>query len=47
MGRFFDNASILSQIGASIEIPPPSGAMKPATFTLDDPPLIGHGTKFE
>jgi steroid delta-isomerase-like uncharacterized protein len=44
---FFDNASLLKQIGASIEIPPPSGTMKPATFTLDDKPLIGHGSKFE
>ena len=43
---FFDNASLLKQIGASIDIPPPSGAMKPATFKLDDPPLIGHGEKF-
>jgi steroid delta-isomerase-like uncharacterized protein len=44
---FFDNASILRQIGAEIEIPPPSGSMKPATFTLDNTPLIGHGTEFE
>ena len=44
---FFDNASILKQIGAKIDIPPPSGSMKPATFTLDNTPLIGHGTEFE
>jgi steroid delta-isomerase-like uncharacterized protein len=44
---FFDNASLLQQIGAKIDIPPPSGDMKPATFKLDDPPLIGHGEKFE
>ena len=44
---FFDNASLLKQIGASIDIPPPSGTMKPATFILDDPPLVGHGRKFE
>ena len=44
---FFDNASILRQIGAEIDIPPPSGSMKPATFTLDNTPLIGHGTEFE
>ena len=29
---FFDNASLLKRIGASIDIPPPSGEMKPATF---------------
>jgi hypothetical protein len=44
---FFDNASLLKQIGASIDIPPLSGAMKPATFRLDDLPLIGHGNGFE
>jgi len=44
---FFDNASLLKQIGASIDISSPSGAMKPATFKLDDPPLIGHGNRFE
>ena len=33
-------ASILKQIGAEIDIPPPSGSMKPATFTLDNTPLI-------
>lgn len=44
---FFDNASLLQQIGASIEIPPPAGAMKPANFTLDDSPLVGHGEKFD
>jgi steroid delta-isomerase-like uncharacterized protein len=38
---FFDNASILKQIGAKIDIPPPSGSMKLATFTLDNTPLIG------
>jgi steroid delta-isomerase-like uncharacterized protein len=44
---FFDNFSLLKQIGATIDIPPPSGVMKPAVFTLDDTPLIGHGTPFE
>ena len=44
---FFDNASLLQQIGAKIDIPSPSSDMKPATFKLDDPPLIGHGKKFE
>ena len=44
---FFDNASILKQIGAKIDIPPPSGSMKLATFTLNNTPLIGHGTEFE
>jgi steroid delta-isomerase-like uncharacterized protein len=44
---FFDNASLLKQIGASIDIPAPSGAMKPAAIALDDPPLIGHGKRFE
>jgi hypothetical protein len=43
---FFDNASLLKQIGASIDIPPPTGPMKPAAFKLDDAPLIGHGEKF-
>jgi hypothetical protein len=37
----------IQQIGAKIDIPPPSGDMKPATFKLDDPPLVGHGAKFE
>jgi len=40
-------ASPRKQIGASIDIPPPSGSMKPAAFKLDDAPLIGHGKKFE
>ena len=44
---FFDNASLLKQIGATIDIPAPSGSMKPATFKLDDPSLVGHGTPFE
>ena len=44
---FFDNASLLKQIGASIDIPPLPGEMKPATFKLDDAPLVGHGRKFE
>ena len=44
---FFDNASLLKQIGASIDVPQASGQMKPATFKLDDQPLIGHGQKFE
>jgi hypothetical protein len=35
------------QPSAKIDISPPSGDMKPATFKLDDPPLIGHGEKFE
>ena len=43
---FFDNASLLKQIGAKIEIPPPT-AMAPAAFTLDDAPLPGHGKAFE
>jgi hypothetical protein len=43
---FFDNASLLKQIGATIDVPAPSGSMKPATFELDDPPLVGHGTSF-
>ncbi len=44
---FFDNASLLRQIGAQIETPPPAGAMKPAAFTLYDVPLVGHGEAFE
>src|SRR5262245_53574723 len=44
---FFDNASLLKQIGASIDVPQASGQMKPATFKLDDQPLIGHGQTFE
>ena len=44
---FFDNASLLKQIGASIDIPPLSGEMKAATFKLDDAPLVGHGRKLE
>jgi len=44
---FFDNASLLEQIGAQIEIPPATGAMEPAAFTLVDPPLLGHGKAFE
>jgi steroid delta-isomerase-like uncharacterized protein len=44
---FFDNASLLKQIGATIDVPAPSGSMQPATFKLDDPPLLGHGTPFE
>jgi len=44
---FFDNVSLLRQIGASIDIPPPSGDMKPAAFELHDPPMVGHGEKFE
>jgi steroid delta-isomerase-like uncharacterized protein len=44
---FFDNASLLRQIGAQIETPPPAGAMKPATFTLVDAALVGHGKAFE
>ena len=43
---FFDNASLLQQIGASIGIPRPTGEMKPASFKLDDPPLVGHGQEF-
>jgi hypothetical protein len=42
-----DNASLLEQIGAQIEIPPATGAMEPAPFTLVDPPLLGHGKAFE
>ena len=44
---FFDNASLLRQIGAEIEILPPIGAMKPAAFSLDEAPLLGHGRAFE
>ena len=44
---FFDNASLLEQIGAQIGIPPATGAMEPAAFTLVDPPLFGHGEAFE
>ena len=44
---FFDNASLLKQIGASIDVPQDSGQMNPATFKLDDQALIGHGQKFE
>jgi steroid delta-isomerase-like uncharacterized protein len=44
---FFDNASLLEQIGAQTEIPPPTGAIKPAACTLDDAPLLGHGKAFE
>ena len=44
---FFDNASLLKQIGAQIEIPTPAGPMKPAAFSLDDSPLVGHGKAFE
>jgi steroid delta-isomerase-like uncharacterized protein len=44
---FFDNAALLKQIGAQIEIPPPTGAMKPAAFTLDDTALLGHAKAFE
>ena len=43
---FFDNASLLQQIGASIDIPAAASEMKPAAFKLDDPPLVGHGEKF-
>ena len=35
------------KIGAEIEIPPPASPMKPAAFTLDDTPLLGHGKAFE
>ena len=42
---FFDNAALLKQIDAQIEIPPPTGAMKPAAFTLDDTALLGHGIR--
>ena len=44
---FFNNASLLKQIGAQIEIPTPAGPMKPAAFSLDDSPLVGHGKAFE
>jgi hypothetical protein len=43
----FPVASLLAQIGAQIEIPPATGAMEPAAFTLVDPPLLGHGKAFE
>ena len=44
---FFDNASILQQIGAGISIPqPPPEGMKPAVFKLDDKPLVGYGKPF-
>src|SRR6516162_7592953 len=43
----FDNASLLKQIGAQIEIPSPTGAKKPAALILDDSPLLGHGAAFE
>jgi len=44
---FFDTASLLHQIGASIEVPTLSGNMTPATFDLEDSVLVGHGNKFE
>jgi hypothetical protein len=44
---FFDNASLLKQIGAQIEIPLLTGAKKPAAFILDDTSLLGHGAAFE
>ena len=44
---FFDNASLLRQIGARIDIPVQAGPMEPAAFTLDDPLLLGHGKPFE
>jgi len=44
---FFDNASLLKQIGAQIEIPLPTETGKPGAFTLDDPPFLGHGKAFE
>ena len=49
MGRdnLFDNASLLKQIGAQTEIPPPTGPLEPAAFTFDDVPLLGHGTAFK
>ena len=40
---FFDNASLLQQIGASIGIPRPTGKMKPASFKLDDPLWLAMG----
>jgi steroid delta-isomerase-like uncharacterized protein len=43
---FFDNASLLKQIGAQIEIPSPADAMNPAVFPVDDAPLLGHGKAF-
>jgi steroid delta-isomerase-like uncharacterized protein len=44
---FFDNASVLKQIGAQVEIPLPTDTGKPGAFTFDDPPLLGHGKAFE
>ena len=44
---FFDNASLLKQIGAQIEIPLPTDTGKPGASTLDDPPFLGHGQAFE
>ena len=44
---FFNNAALLKQIDAQIEIPTPAGPMKPAAFSLDDSPLVGHGKAFE
>jgi hypothetical protein len=44
---FFDNASLLEQIGAQIEIPSPTGAIEPAAFTLVDAPHLGHGKALE
>jgi hypothetical protein len=43
---FFDNASLLQQSGASIGFPRSTEKMKPASFKLDDPPLVGRGQKF-
>jgi hypothetical protein len=45
--EYLYNAAVLKQIGAQIEIPPPTGAMKPAAFTLDDTALLGHAKAFE
>jgi hypothetical protein len=36
-----------SRLVAQIEIPPATGAIEPAVFTLVDPPLLGHGKAFE
>ncbi len=44
---FFDNASLLKQIGAQIEVPSPTGANNPAAFTVDDTPFLGHSEAFE
>jgi hypothetical protein len=44
---FFDNASLLKQIGALIDVPQDSGQTNPVTFKLGDQPLIGHGQNFE